>query len=404
MIKQTAGMAVLLLVLVDCLQVQNRWDSEWECRVFPAEHEITLDPESGAKLIFATTHQNKDVNFYFDLNSWFRDLSMMAFYSDRSGRYELFGYLTGTGEIVKLQNEDTLPAVNATVDNESHDLYVVRGNDIFQWQVSLSSPEKSSRSTVHIRERKIVAAPPNTRFFMGLTESADGRFLSSGLSYMDDGRQDIVMITIKTGEMKTLLTRPGNISHVQFSKYNPDLLRFSSAPHRMWMIDIRKREAIPLHDQEPGELVTHEDWWVDDQMTFCGGYREEESHVKIMDIHSGVTRIIGAGSWWETGTPFELSRVNWWHASGSRDGRFVAADNWHGDIAVILASNTRLRLITRGHRPYGDVRTEHPHVGWAPDSRSVEFTSHKKGNCDVVIAFIPQEWMEAGKDSVTGLN
>jgi hypothetical protein len=365
----------------------------WKCEVLPAEHIITQDSVSGAKVIFVTSDSARDVNLYFDLNCWFEDLSMMIFYSDRRGRYELFAYLTETGEIVRLQAPHLATAGNATADYQTRDIYVIRENNIYQWHIEINlSPDPIIRSTVKVYEREIVSAGEGTYFFSGLTESADGKYLSAGLKYAESDREDIVSVNIQSGQITTLLTR-SDISHIQFNKYNPNLLRFSHSPHRMWYIDIRQPGvAQALHPQESGELVTHEDWWVNDQMTFCGGYLDEESHVKLTDIHTQVTRIIGAGSWWPGAKPIELSKYNWWHASGARNGRWVAADNWHGHIAIIDAKSSHLRLLTVNHRPYGDVRTEHPHVGWAPDSKSVEFTSHKRANPDVCIAFLPEQW------------
>jgi hypothetical protein len=52
---------------------------------------------------------------------------------------------------------------------------------------------------------------------------------------------------------------------------------------------------------------------------------------------------------------------------------------------------SHLRVLTKNHRIYGGG--DHPHVGWAPDSKSVEFTSHKRGNPDVCILYLPpDEW------------
>ena len=280
------------------------------------------------------------------------------------------------------------------MDFDSHDLYVVRDNVIYQWHLTINlSADTTVKSRVRVEERPITAAPQGTSFFTGLTESADGNYLSAGLKYKNSDKQDIVAVDVRTGAIQTLLAGWTGISHVQFNKYNPYLLRFSHSPQRMWYIDVRQPGvAHPLHRQEPGELVTHEDWWVNNQMTFCGAYRKEHSHVKVIDLASQTVRIIGAGSWWEGGEPVELSQYNWWHASGARNGRWVATDNWHGHIAIIDARTTHLRLLSTGHRPYGDVGTEHPHVGWAPDSRSVEFTSHKRGNPDVVITYLPEAW------------
>ena len=382
-------------IVISCSsKLENEWTNNWQCQVFPPEHETTTDPETGAKVVFVTSDTSKDVNLYFDLNCWFNDLSMMVFYSNRINSYELFGYLPETGEIVRLQNPEITRAGNVTVDYQTNDIYVVRDNTIYKWNIEIDiSKDPNISSEVKIRERKIASAPEGASFFMGLPESADGKYLSAGLKFDGKEEQEIVAVNIKTGELKILLSGWKKISHVQFSKYNPNLLRFSHSPHRMWYINIRKPGiANKLHKQEPGELVTHEDWWVDDQMTFCGGYQKEHSHVKLIDLKTQTTRIIGAGTWWKEGTPFELSKYNWWHASGSRNGKWVATDNWHGHIAIIDIRTSHLRLLTTSHRPYGFVGTEHPHVGWAPDSKSVEFTSHKRGNPDVCIAYLPNEW------------
>jgi len=385
---------LLPAVFLSCEKEQEmNWQHSWECRVLPPEQMIGQDEESGARIVFVTTNPAKDLNLYFDLNCWTADLSLLVFTSDRNGRSELFGYLPKTGELVQLQEPDKSLAVNATVDFSTHDIYVVRDNIAYQWRVDIQYDEHDGqRSRVSIRERQITPAPEGCKFFMGFTQSADGRALSAGLIYTNSDKQDIVSIDIASGALKTLYTGKG-ISHVQFNKYNNNYLRFSGSPHRMWFIDMRQPGvAHKLHLQESDELVTHEDWWVNDQMTFCGAYRKEESHVKVIDLATQTTRIIGAGSWWPDKSPVELSACNWWHASGSRDGRWVAADNWHGDIAIIDGRTSHLRILTKNHRQYGDVAIEHPHVGWAPDSKSVEFTSHKRGNADLCVVFLPDDW------------
>jgi len=385
--------AVVTLLVSCATKPELEWSRSWECDVFPAEHVIMQDPDSGARLIFATTDSAQDVNLYFDLNCWANDLSLLIFNSDRVGRNELFGYLPQTGEIVRLQLAEDAVAGNATLDYQTHDIYVARDNVAYQWHFEIDlAADQDTRSKVTMQERKIVAAPESTAFFMGFTESADGKYVSAGLTHANSKDQDIVAIDILTGEIKKLFTG-SSLSHVQFSKYNPVLLRFSHSPQRMWYIDLREPgKAHKIHPQEPGELVTHEDWWVNDQMTFCGGYRKDQSHVKIVDIHTQVTRILGGGAWLPDKTPADMAQFNWWHASGARDARWVATDNWHGWIAIIDARTSHLRVLTKNHRPYGNVAVPHPHVGWAPDSKSVEFTSHKRGNPDICIAYVPAEW------------
>ena len=74
-------------------------------------------------------------------------------------------------------------------------------------------------------------------------------------------------------------------------------------------------------------------------------------------------------------------------------GRWVAADNWHGDIMLFEGKTSRPRLLTAGHRTYG--KGEHPHVGWDRAGRQVVFTSHLLGSPDVCVATVPEAWQDA---------
>ena len=323
----------------------------------------------------------------------------MFFTSDRNGKNELFGYIPKTGELVCFSPENKDKKYwFATVDFESHDVYMTGNNSVIAWNIDVRFNSDSTKvDHVSVKERFIATAPEGGKYVSALSQSADRKYLSVAISPNENpAHKDILAVDILTGKSDLLYTMNDTIplTHIQFSKYNPYLLRFSHdgpklpGVHRMWVVDTRKPgEAQKIHLQEAGELVTHEDWWVDDQLTFCGGYRTEESHVKLINIHDQRTRIIGAGAWWDGGTPAELSKYNWWHASGARDGKWVAADNWHGRIGIIDMRTSHLRLLSTNHRIYG--RGEHPHVGWAPDSKSVEFTSNRYGNADVVIAYLP---------------
>ena len=164
---------------------------------------------------------------------------------------------------------------------------------------------------------------------------------------------------------------------------------------RIWTLNAHSRQAIPAFHQVPGELATHECWWVNDQMTFLGGFHHEgdreEGTVKVLDFKTGEIRIIGPGAW-VAGVPgTQLSQANWWHASGSPDGKWVVADNWHGTVALFNARTTQRRILTTGHRVYGS-KGLHPHAGWDLKGEYVEFTSNRHGNPDVCLVEIPRDW------------
>lgn len=100
--------------------------------------------------------------------------------------------------------------------------------------------------------------------------------------------------------------------------------------------------------------------------------------------------IVGAGSWWPDAKEAELARRCRWHTSGSPDGRWVAADNFHGDIVILEDRTTEEKPLTGDHRTYGGGLRAH--VGWAPSSDRVIFGSHKRGSHDVVISHLPPTW------------
>ena len=378
-------------------------NKEWNAEIYPAEHEIVTDTTSGEKLIYITTDSSKDNNLYFDYNCWFKDMSAMFFTSDRNGNIELFAYVPKTSELICISPKNQNKYWLATVDFETHDVYVRDTAFIYSWNIEIRFNSDSSKvQNVKVKEKLIAQSPEGVKYSSGLSQSADRKFLSTLITSNNDPQhKEILSVNILSGKFEKLMSFRTDtaITHVQFNKYNPNLLRYSrDVPrnigiHRMWIVDIRNPgQSRKIHFQEPLESVTHEDWWVNDQLTFCSGYRENQYHVKVINIHDQEARILGAGSWWEEATPKELAEYNWWHASGSRDGKWVAADNWHGHIAIIDGKTSHLRLLTKNHRIYGEG--DHPHVGWAPDSKSVEFTSNSKGNSDVCIAYLPLEKWE----------
>src|SRR5206468_3033283 len=179
-----------------------------------------------------------------------------------------------------------------------------------------------------------------------LNASCDGKYVAFGVVGFADTKRGptICKVNIETGELSDvcrLPKDPGYAGHVQWSRTNPNLLSFAGAhsekgdvagpPHtwtrpdaysergqRLWMVDIRDSIPRNVYMAEEGELVTHESWWVHDQLMFCGGKGAGPavlSHVKVLDVRSGEVRIAGAGTWLPDAWPESLARLNWWHAS-----------------------------------------------------------------------------------------
>jgi hypothetical protein len=363
--------------------------------VFPAERVFQKDAETGADLLFLTNAKSKDTHLYFHQRSWLADSRMILFVSARE-RGGLMGYIVETGELAQITAADGAKVGSSTAAVNRNSVLCTTGERVLEIQISITVREsdRGKRAEVTACERPLCAV---RNMDGALNESCDGRYIAVGQRPTDgSSKAGIVVIDAQTGQAVRLCDVPDGVSyhgHVQWSMTNPHWLSFAGEPHRLWVVDIRDRKPWCPYRQIPDELVTHESWWVSDLLLFCGGTHPkptEDSHLKTLDLRSGVVRIVGARSWWPDGTPRDIARRNWWHASGSPDGCWIAGDNWHGDIMLFEGKTTRPRLLTTNHRTYGGG--EHPEVGWDRKGEQVVFGSHKLGGVTVCVATIPAAW------------
>jgi oligogalacturonide lyase len=418
---------VIALVAGAALAAENVYPLE----VLPPEHRRMIDPQTGAELLFLTTAAENDANLYFHEYSWLADESVILFTSARA-KGGLMGYVTATGELIRFQTPQSSLG-GATAAARGNAVFAVRGRSVVEIKLTVepSRTPAARPSRVTATERVLCTladGAPST----SLNPSCDGKFVSLGVTGFTDHTRGptICKIALKSGKLSEvcrLPQTPGYGGHVQWSRTNPNLISFAggrgptkdfagpmpsaTSPEdyagrgeRLWVVDIREGVPRNVYLAEEGELVTHESWWVNDQILFCGGKSPtatEVSHVKVLNIYSGEVRIAGAGAWWPEGTPAEAARVNWWHVAGSADGRWVAADNWHGGIMLFEGKTTRPHLLTNGHRTYG--KGDHPHVGWDRKGEKVVFCSELLGNPNVCVATIPKAWQDAVSANHDGL-
>ncbi len=367
--------------------------------VLPVERYIETDADTGATLTYLSSNPANDQNLYFHERSWTADGAVVLFVSDRP-EGGLMGYLTATGELLPLGH--ALGGISgATAAIAGCGFYGIRGNDVIEVTLTISpaEPGTSDSYTVEASVRVLTTLPDATHS-TSLNENCAGSLLSIGREGGDSGTTPVIYtINIASGAL-TEVCRATNsvlsgIQHVQWSHTDPNILSYAGEKPRLMVVDIRDGHPKAVYREWAEELVTHESWWVRDQIIFCGGTHPkptENSHVKVLDLNTGIVRVVGAGAWWADGSSEAISRYNWWHADGSDDGRWIVADNWYGDIALFEGKTTRPRLLTGNHRTYG--KGSHPHVGFDRAGKSVVFTSHRRGNADVCIATIPETWQQ----------
>ena len=308
--------------------------------VFPTEAKRMVDDQTGAELLFLTSGPTKNQNLYFHQRSWLSDNSMILFASQRE-RGGLMGYLTATGELVRITASDGAPTGGATAAVNHPAVYTMAGPRVLEivFDIEASKEPGTAKSKIWARQRLLCEMNATIG---QLNESCDGRFLATGGADPENPKSSAVFtISTETGAVQRICGMPPGaalgVSHVQWSVTNPYWISFANAPIRLWVVDIREGKPWAPYVERDGELVTHESWWVNDLMLFCGGVHPkptEDSHVKTLDVRTGQVRIVGEGAWFPTLDNAAVSRRNWWHASGSTDGRWVAGDNWHGDIML----------------------------------------------------------------------
>jgi hypothetical protein len=425
--RLTVNLCSAAVALVACAATAA--ETAYPLEVLPPEHKRMTDPRTGAELLFLTTGPATNLNLYFHEHSWLADESVILFTSS-GAKGGLIGYLTETGELIRF-NTPQGRLGGATAAAQGNALFAVCGRDIVEIKLAIhpSSQLAVSPSRVIATER-VLCRLPDRAASTSLNPSCDGKYVALGVTGFPDPTRGPAICNIKSGRLSDVCRLPqprGYGGHVQWSRTNPNLISFaggrgptrdvagsahaSTGPEdyagseeRLWVVDIREGVPRNVYRAEEGELVTHESWWVNDQLLFCGGKSSTPavlSHVKVLDIYSGVVCIAGAGAWWPEASPSEAARLNWWHAAGSADGRWIAADNWHGDIMLFEGKTTRPHLLTSGHRTYG--HGEHPHVGWDRKGEKVVFGSHLLGSLNVCVASIPKTWQDAVSANNDGL-
>jgi len=358
----------------------------YELDVLPADHTVLRDSVTGATLTFLTTHTASSA-LYFHEHSWLADGSMIIF---RSRALGLAGYLTATGELVRI----TTPQGSVggpTCAAVRNSIFCVRNGQVLELtpEIEISDAPDRRRSRVTISEQ-VIAEPG---FGGQLNPSCDDSYVSLARG------STVFIIGVESGEVREVCSAPDGVSwagHLQWSRTDPNFLSFAADSPRIWVVDIREGVPRAPYSERTGELVTHESWWVNDQILFCGALRpggQDQSHVKVLDPSTGLVRVAGAGAWWPGATASELAERNWWHCAGSSDGRWIVADNWHGTLMLFEGTTTRPRLLTAGHRTYG--RGTHPEPGWDREGRQVIFSSHMLSDeVNACVADIPDAWQE----------
>ncbi len=267
------GLALLFSWLI-AFSVGAAEQETHELTMLPAEHQVMTDPATGATLTFLTTQPGQDTNLYFHEHSWTADGSIILFYSARE-KGGLMGYLVATGELITFQ--DTVGGLSgATAALTGNGLYALRGRHIVRIDFELIAVSEGHGSVVRATVNTI-AELPQAQHYTALGENCAGTTLALGVQDGEIGPVPAILtIDVASGEVRELCRAPQSppvVQHVQWSHTDPHILSYAGRKPRLMVVDTRIGDSNAVYPEWVDELVTHESWWVADQIIFCGGTR-----------------------------------------------------------------------------------------------------------------------------------
>jgi hypothetical protein len=352
----------------------------------------------------------KSTNLYFHQRSWLADNSIVLYTGPNSAQ-RLMGYIQATGERFVIGN-----IRGATAAATRNSVFGMRDKKLVE--IALTTTISSNPAQIPSRVEATERVIRTLTFASDVNGNFDDTYLSvyENNTSVSPKRYSVYRIAVGDGLMTEVCRAGSSISHLQWSHTASNLLMFSGPDDvRLQVVDPQDAVPVPRNVYwqvaSMGEWVTHESWWVNDQILFCGApwpvgneydpQRGEYHHLNTLDLQTGIARILGAGSWLPSQNPADMWKRSFHHASGDAEGRWAVADNFSGTLTLTEAKTTRTRIFTVGHRTYGGG--EHSHPSFDRAGRQVIFTTNRFAEPRVCVARIPDEWREASKPIITSV-
>jgi len=354
-------------------------------RRFAPERKNWTDPAAGVPLTALTTSTARDDKIYQTHRSWTPDGHFLIFYSERTGRPEMFARCEKTGEIVQLTDAESFAYVD--MHHRRNVLYLLEGRTVVSLDLNTVIEARSSAA-----ERRIVSLPDEYEGLLGGSLDADDRRLYLGLSHRNDNRTSLVRLDLVTGEFATILAVDFRIGHVQANPSLPGIIMYcketgGDTDQRMWVVNADGTGNRPFYRETYDEWVTHEVWWGPDRALFAIWPKNRAMRHKPHGAAS-VGRRDGAAVVVHNQYPY-------WHVVGSPDLKYAVADTFAGELWLINIAEGKRKLLTRGHRP--PEARPHPHPSFSPDGKRILFCSGRWGNPDLVVVDAPDWALLAGE-------
>jgi Tol biopolymer transport system component len=232
--------------------------------------------------------------------------------------------------------------------------YFVRGQHLCRVEVGTGKEE----ALLHFPTRELT-------FLRQVHLSPDGAHLVVGANRVHASgvkTGDVKVVDLRTGSIRTIVSRPFQIGHVQFSTSDPGLVMYchetgGASPQRMWLARLDSAHPGALYDRPGHPWVTHE--------TFCGNGKR----IVFIRNPEGVGTIRPDNSDAET---FEVPGA--WHPGPSRTADRIVFDTHGNGLGILWTGNGKYTILSRGERTSD---APHMHPRFAPDDKTVVWTASR---------------------------
>ncbi|MHA1791224.1 MAG: TolB family protein [Promethearchaeota archaeon] len=330
---------------------------------------------------------------YFTHQSWIPGTHELVFTSDRAGTHDLYKVEVNTGEITRLtENKKAWPFAWAiSKDGKFIIYYSGEGNSQVEFHLlDLASLEDKlilKRPARYDGWTKTIISilPDNDTFFVNA--NLDGAKIPSNVFRGSISNKTLEPLFPEEDEKEYFF------DHVVPCPTNPDLILMNKthardlngdAPQRMWLLNVKTREMVPLYKHKKNlfnkmERVGHECWHPSGEFVI---FVVRRNKLKACSIHD----TFGKENDWVVG-----KGPNFWHVSLSPKGNLACADTMWKDTGLWLVefkkgirgemfnlcltkSAWQHAKINNMDKKFNPLSQAHPHPGWSPDGRFINFT------------------------------
>ncbi len=368
-------------------------------QVYPSEKTVVTDRVTGHKLILLTNGTVSDAKMYQTDQQWAFDGKHIIFRSgSRSpdGHGQIFSIDEASGEIVQLTDGPGVYLTSIMVSRTSNRVYYLRKSDDNRLRLSaIDLTALLTDAAVHKVSPKgydslIATLPAGFILAGGFTIDADGKTAYLGFDQVEAPPRPqgqpvpqvpggLMALDLATGQTHVVVKTDFRVGHVQANPLKPGEILYCNetggdAPIRMWVVNADGTNNRPVYNEGPDDWVTHEQYADADHIIFnlmghTTKLRQKPSGIMVVSLRDGTMENLGQVAI-DAPAPVNMPRTqpnSYWHNGVTYDGKWVAGDDFDGNLWLIDRKSGGRTLLTTGHW----MKPDHIHPSFSADGSRI---------------------------------